>query len=391
MYSHTMTKRVMIVGGGIAGTLTATALHEAGIEAEVHEAYERASDGVGLFVTLAVNGLNSLESLGLRETVEGLGMANSRMHMFSGRTGRELGSSEMRARTTERSDLYGALRAEAERRGVPIVYGSRLVDVEHTAAGVRATFANGDVREADLLVGADGLRSRVRELLDPKAPRPRHIGLLNTGGYAHAVRMPGVEDGAAAFVFGKRCFFGGFQAPGGGVWWFANPARRAEPTRAELAAITPEAWRAELNELFADDEGPMLEVVAATPEIFPPWNTYDFPRVPIWHDDRIVIIGDAAHATSPSAGQGASMAIEDAVALARCLRQNAAPAEAFRAYEGERRARVEKVVAFGRRNGTGKAAGPIGARIRDAMMPYVMRKFATPESQSWLLDHRVPI
>lgn len=385
-----MTKRAMIIGGGIAGTLTATALHEAGIEAEVHEAYERASDGVGLFVTLAVNGLNALEAVGLRDTVEALGMATGRMRLISGRTGRELGSSAMRARTLERSDLYRALRAEAERRGVPFVYGSSMVAAESTPTGVRARFADGSVREADVLIGADGLRSRTRELLDPKAPRPRHIGLLNTGGYARGVRVPGAENGAANFVFGKRCFFGWFQAPDGDVWWFANPARRTEPSRAELAAITPAAWRAELNELFADDEGPMLDLIAATPAIFRPWNTYDFPRVPTWHDDRTVIIGDAAHATSPSAGQGASMAIEDAVTLARCLRDLPTPAEAFASYERERRARVEKVVAFGRRSGSGKAAGPIGARIRDAMMPYVLRKFATPESQAWLLDHRVP-
>jgi 2-polyprenyl-6-methoxyphenol hydroxylase-like FAD-dependent oxidoreductase len=204
------------------------------------------------------------------------------------------------------------------------------------------------------------------------------------------VRLPGAHDGSANFLFGRRCFFGWFAHPDGDVWWFANPPRPSEPGRAELAAITPGAWRAELNDLFAHDEGPMLELIAATPDIFRPWNTYDFPRVPTWHDDRTIIIGDAAHATSPSAGQGASMAIEDAVTLSRCLRESPSPAEAFAAYERERRERVEKVVAFGKRNGTGKAAGPVGARIRDAMMPYILRKFATPESQSWLLDHRVP-
>jgi hypothetical protein len=61
-------------------------------------------------------------------------------------------------------------------------------------------------------------------------------------------------------------------------------------------------------------------IIRATKEILAGWNTYDFPTVPTWHNERMIIIGDAAHAASPSSGQGASMAIKDAVVLAKCLR-----------------------------------------------------------------------
>jgi 2-polyprenyl-6-methoxyphenol hydroxylase-like FAD-dependent oxidoreductase len=294
----------------------------------------------------------------------------------------------MQARTLNRSDLYQVLRAAAVERGVEVRYGKRLVDAVRTPDGVIAHFEDGTTSTGDLLIGADGLRSRTRTLIDPAAPAARHVGLLNTGGQARGVRLE-AEPGAAHFVFGRRCFFGWLLHPDGDVWWFANPAVRNEPSRAELAAIDPGQWRQRLNELFADDIGPMLDIIAATDEIVPPWNTYDFPRVPTWHNDRMIIIGDAAHATSPSAGQGASMAMEDAVVLAMCLRDIADPSAAFAAYEQRRRTRVERIVAHGRRNGSGKAAGPIGAVIRDAMMPTIVRRFATPEALSWIHDYRI--
>jgi 2-polyprenyl-6-methoxyphenol hydroxylase-like FAD-dependent oxidoreductase len=105
----------------------------------------------------------------------------------------------------------------------------------------------------------------------------------------------------------------------------------------------------------------------------------------------VVLAGDAAHAVAPSSGQGASMAIEDAVVLGRCLadRPGDLPG-ALAAYEQARRARVEKVVAVGRRNGSGKTAGPIGAAIRDALLPLVMRMlYRKGNPQAWILDHRV--
>lgn len=73
-------------------------------------------------------------------------------------------------------------------------------------------------------------------------------------------------------------------------------------------------------ELFVDDATPAVEAIRHTEHIFAGWITYDLPSVPTWHGDRVVIIGDAAHAVSPSAGQGASMAIEDGVILAMCVR-----------------------------------------------------------------------
>ncbi|GGK95057.1 FAD-dependent oxidoreductase [Planomonospora parontospora subsp. parontospora] len=377
----------MIIGGGIAGPVTAMALRQAGIDSDVYEAYDRGADGVGAFLTLAVNGLEALRLLGLHDLVCELGVDTPRMEMSNGR-GRLLASFRQPGRTLKRADLYRALRDEAVRRGVRVHYGKRLTDAETTADGVRAVFADGSTAEGDLLVGADGLRSRTRTLIDPGAPRARHVGLLNTGGFARGVTVPG-RPGTNHFIFGRRCFFGYLVHPDGEVWWFANPPSRREPTPEELAAITPAQWRARLVELFRDDAGPMLDIIGATEHILPGWNTYDFPTVPKWSGGRMVIIGDAAHATSPSSGQGASMAIEDAVVLARCLRDVPGTRDAFAAFERLRRTRVERVVAQGRRNGSGKAPGPFGALFRDLTLPLFVRQMDRRNALAWMHDHRI--
>ncbi|HEX6683282.1 MAG TPA: FAD-dependent monooxygenase [Candidatus Limnocylindrales bacterium] len=382
-----MTKKALIIGGGIAGPVTAMALRCAGLEAVVYEAYGRGSDGVGAFLTLAPNGLAALRELDLYDTVSGLGMQSPRMRITNAK-GKLLADFATPSRTLKRADLYAALRDEAVRRGVQIEYGKRLTDAFVEGDGVTANFEDGTTAAGDLLIGADGLRSRTRTLIDPDAPRARHIGLLNTGGFASGVKVPG-KPGVQHFIFGRRCFFGYLVHPNGEVWWFANPPSPKEPTQAELAAITPSQWRARLLDLFATDTGPMLQIIEATEHIFPGWNTYDFPTVPRWSNDRMVLVGDAAHATSPSSGQGASMAIEDAVVLGQCLRDATSIPGAFATFERLRRTRVEKVVAQGKRNGSGKAPGLVGAFMRDLVMPVMMRQLEKRNALGWISDFRI--
>ncbi|SEE35764.1 2-polyprenyl-6-methoxyphenol hydroxylase [Rhodococcus jostii] len=395
MYSHFMTTSALIIGGGIAGPVTAMAMQRAGLDPVVYEAHDHGAEGVGAFLTLATNGLEGLHLLDLDHRVADIGMATRRMRIVSG-TGKPLAEFDnggltsfgTPSRTLRRADLYRTLRDEALRRGVRIEYGKQLEDARIDGDRVRAEFADGTSAEGDLLVGADGLRSRTRAILDPQAPDPRYLGLLNTGGFATGLSLDG-EPGAAHFVFGTRCFFGYLIHPGGDVWWFANPGRRVEPTAAELASITPEQQRTELIDLFSGDAGPALQIIDATDSIIRSWSTYDLPTVPTWRNERMVIIGDAAHATSPSSGQGASMAIEDAIVLARCLRDSPDITVALAAYETARRARVERIVAQGKRNGSGKAPGPVGRVIRDLTLPTIMRMVGRRDSLRWMYDYRI--
>jgi 2-polyprenyl-6-methoxyphenol hydroxylase-like FAD-dependent oxidoreductase len=148
-------------------------------------------------------------------------------------------------------------------------------------------------------------------------------------------------------------------------------------------------WRARLGELFAGDAGPAAGIIAATGDQLAAYPIFDLPAVPRWHRDRLVILGDAAHATSPSSGQGASLAIEDAVTLARCLRDIEPAASAFAAYDRLRRARVERVVAYSARIGQSKTPGTVGRWLRDLAMPFALKAFASPKAQRWLYDYPV--
>jgi FAD-dependent urate hydroxylase len=388
----------IIVGGGLAGTATALALRRAGIGATVHESNPSGADDVGAWLTLAGNGMDALTTLGIAEEVAAEGFATPRMTLRTG-SGRELvefasgvaRADGLLAQTIRRPDLYRVLRDATTRGGVPITYGRRLVDVETLRDGrVRAHFADGSGATGDLLIGADGLRSRTRTLIDPAARAARYTGLLNVGGYARGLdlgRPPGVLD----FCFGRGCFLGHVTSPQGDVWWFTNPPS-PEPGRGELARMSEQDWRTRLRDLFADDDLAMRELLEASDELFAGWPTYDIPKVSTWHRDGMVLVGDAVHAASPASGQGASMAFEDAVTLALCLRDRPSTSDAFATYERLRRRRVEAVVARGKRTGDAKAPGPVGRWVRDHLvMPLVAasRKRTGPTRDEWLTGHHI--
>jgi 2-polyprenyl-6-methoxyphenol hydroxylase-like FAD-dependent oxidoreductase len=115
------------------------------------------------------------------------------------------------------------------------------------------------------------------------------------------------------------------------------------------------------------------------------------PVVERWSNERMIVIGDAAHATAPSAGQGAAMSLEDAVILAKCLRDTRNVSAAFALFESARRARVERIVKYGARSANSKAAGPVARKIRDALLPVVFRRMERNggRSMAWLQGHHI--
>jgi 2-polyprenyl-6-methoxyphenol hydroxylase-like FAD-dependent oxidoreductase len=391
--------RAIIIGAGVAGTVSALALAKAGWEPQIYEAYDH-SAGLdhGVFLTLAVNGLDALAAVDAADAVGVLGFPTGKIRFFTGR-GRSLGAMDIGprlpdgsvTRSLRRAELYATLYGLCSQKGIAITHGKRLIDAEPHGAGVVASFADGTAAEGDVLIGADGLRSTVRSLLDSDAPKPRYTGMGNVGGFC---RLTGIEPdgGDYRMIWGKRCFFGYTVAPDGEVWWFANPPSKQPLTTAQIQASSTADIKARLADLFRDDRGPAADIVGATTGHILMGNQYDVPRVPTWHRDNIIVIGDAAHAVSPSTGQGVSLACEDAVILARCLSDASSAADAFEGYEQMRRARVERVTEWGSKMGGTKTAGSIARVIRDLALPHILAKGSTPQAmdkQAWLFNHHV--
>ena len=378
----TSVRNAMIIGGGIAGPATAMALQMAGIDPVVYEARPATADQTGAFLTVASNGISALRVLEAGQAILDEGFPTPSITL-RGCTGKQLGANSTgltlpdgtASHTIKRADLYRALHEQTRQRGIPAEFGKRLVTAEQAGRRVRAVFADGGSAEADLLIGCDGVHSAVRQVIDPGAPRPRYLGLINIGGYASGVSVDS-KPGSYEMIFGRRAFFGYALAPDGEVWWFANVPQASEPARGELQATDPEEWRRRLLGLFAGDAGPAVRLIEATPQLSPASPIHAVPHLPVWYRDRMIVIGDAAHAPSPTSGQGASLSIEDAVVLAQCLRDLPTPAAAFARFEAARRHRVERIVKWAARISSSKAAGPVGRVIRDALMPVFMRMAA---------------
>jgi 2-polyprenyl-6-methoxyphenol hydroxylase-like FAD-dependent oxidoreductase len=267
-------------------------------------------------------------------------------------------------------------------------YGKRLLEYRETGNGVVARFEDGGEAEADVLIGADGIHSRVRSLMDPAAPGPRYTGLLSIGGVVPASGLAAAPD-TMHMVYGRRAFFGYTVRADGEAWWFANSGLQREPERGTIGAIATSDWKRTLGQLFADDPPFIRDLIEST-EVIGATPIHDMPSLPRWHSGRVVLLGDAAHAVSPSAGQGASMAMEDAFVLAKCLRDFDAPQQAVARFEEIRRGRTERIVATGRRRGAYKApTSRAGLVLRDLLMPLAFRLFATEKSVAWIYDHEI--
>lgn len=387
-------RTAVVIGGGVAGPATAMALVKAGIDATVFEATVESKDARGVMLTLAPNGIDALRTIDAEESALAAGFPTPGITLRT-HTGKRLGVTPTgtlpdgtTSHTLRRPDLARALRDEAVARGIEVVRGKRLVDAHKEGDGVRAVFEDGTESRADILVGCDGVHSTVRRLVDPTAPAPSYTGLLTTGGYASDVTVSDVS-GSYEMIFGKRAFFGYATAPDGEVWWFVNIPREDEPRRGEVEAISTAEWRRQFAELYAEDAGPALSVVAASRDVAPMTPVHTFPHLGHWHSGRMVVVGDAAHAPSPTSGQGASLAVEDAVVLAMSLRDHGSVESAFAHFESARRPRVEKIIKAAARINNNKAPGAFGRLMRDLVLPPILRMTADTKSAREVIAHHL--
>jgi 2-polyprenyl-6-methoxyphenol hydroxylase-like FAD-dependent oxidoreductase len=392
METQERAQRVILIVCGIAGPALGMFLARAGIRSVICEARQGAADREGAFLGVAPNGMNVLAELGVDTAVEAVA-APCHAFEFRNAADRRIGVIDRtedgarfgaRLQMVRRAELHEVLVEAAIARGIEVRFGRELVAIDAGDPDViSARFSDGSVERGAALIGCDGLRSRTRELALPDAPAPSYAGLLDLAGFARCPPAP-LEVGVNVMVFGRRAFFGAFKTGAGEVWWFHNGGAE----RSDGLARHPDAMRAWLVDLHREDPPWIREVIASTDTLLGPYGLHDILSMPRWHVGRVCLIGDAAHAATPSAGQGASMALEDAMVLAQCLRDGPSPSLAFAAFERARRARVEEIVKHSRRSGSGKAvAGPVSAWFRDRMIGAFLRLGARTQDRHYA--HRI--
>jgi 2-polyprenyl-6-methoxyphenol hydroxylase-like FAD-dependent oxidoreductase len=373
----TQTQRAIVIGSGIGGPALALFLKRGGIEPQIFEAYPGPTTIGGGF-QIAPNGMRVLPALGLAEEVTRAGAPSSEFR-FRNHHGRTIGHIDLSrcgaGVTIMRAAFQRILLDAAERDGLTITYGKRLCAIDDTAAEVTAHFEDGTTARGDVLIAADGVHSRARGLILPHHARPQYTGMLGVGGLIDAATVYADPADASQlnFTMGARLQFGyaslSASQPRWG-WWCHLP-QEAELSRHDLQSMTDDAMRARVLEAFSGWHAPIEAFVSATDRIMRT-AIYDVPPLPTWHVGRVMLLGDAAHAMSPAGGQGASLALEDAMVLGQRLADRTIPIDrAFADVESLLRSRAEQTVALARENDERqlKEFGAVGRWLRDRAFP----------------------
>jgi 2-polyprenyl-6-methoxyphenol hydroxylase-like FAD-dependent oxidoreductase len=345
---------VIVAGGGIGGLSTAIALRRAGHEVVTLERAARL-ESVGAGITLFANAMNALDRLGVADVVRAAGAPASRSTILTsdGHKLTNLPADLLEgAVAIHRGDLQAALvQAAGEIR-----LGAELVSAQQSEDEVTAILTGTEER-GDLLVGADGLWSRVRAAVTPAAPR--YAGYTAYRGVSPARVEPGRLT--ESWGIGERF---GLVDIGSRTYWFATA------NAPEGETDDPAERKAELIRRFGAWHHPIKTILEATPEPAILRNDIHYlDPLARWSEGRIVLLGDAAHASTPGIGQGAAQAIEDAVVLANQLAHHDDPQEALARYEQLRRPRVELVLKLSRRaDAAAQLTSPLGRRTRNAII-----------------------
>jgi 6-hydroxynicotinate 3-monooxygenase len=340
--------RVAIVGGGLGGTTAAILLQRAGYDVTV---YEQAPGLVrlGAGINLDPQTMRIMRRLGLEERLMAIGRVSETRFSLDGITG----AVTFEAPVARYPELYGGNHFSIHRGDLQEILGAavapgivrlgkRLTGIAEAGDIVRLSFADGSAAEADLVIGADGINSRIREiLLGPEQP-------IYTGVVAYRAVFPTrllgdfrPADHVKWWTQG-RYFLSYYLTKSRDEFYFMTAAPEPEWGFADFAPMPADMAR--LRAHFGDFHPDVQRILQACPSAIR-WPVLEREPFPFWSRGRIVLLGDACHPMAPHMGQGAAMAFEDAVVLVRCIEAvgSQSPEEAFRLYEAQRFERASKV------------------------------------------------
>lgn len=337
-------RKFIVIGGGIAGLCTAIALRNKGFEAEVYEsAVQLKEAGAGLGV--GANALKAMQRLGIGDKLLEKGRV-----LKAARIVNEKGELIAKTDSVKVSSLFGTDNITIHRADLLHILAESLPDgcirtnkkcvgiSQQPGGGVLVSFQDGTTTTGDGLIAADGIRSSIRQQLIPEAV-PRYAGYTCWRSVVKGVPT-GYETGAFTETWGSKGRFGIVPLQGDRIYWFAC-VNAASPRDPKLSGFRTK----ELIELFSGYHAPIRELLERTDDGALLHNDiYDLKPINRFAFGSVVLVGDAAHVTTPNLGQGAGQAMEDAVFLAECLARHSVVEEAFARFEQLRLSRTHKIV-----------------------------------------------
>ena len=331
---------ISIVGGGIAGLTAAIALEKTGLSPVVFEAAATV-EPLGAGLVLASNAMKALKELGIAEAImkKGSLLDSFTINDQSGKPIFKKNSEDIKLAygldnfAIHRAELHQALLSHLKE--VPVHTNMRALSANQDEQGVRITFEDGTVHASDYLIVADGIHSPIRQALAPGSI-PRYAGYTCWRAVIDGIDLD-LHD--AYETWGHKGRFGYVPMDGKKLYWFAcinAPQQSPVMKPYGIAALFAQ---------FKNFHTPIPKIISSTKDENLIWNDImDLKPLKQYAFGKIVLIGDAAHATTPNLGQGACMAIEDAVILAREMNKNHNYTEAFKNYEKRRLKRTHYII-----------------------------------------------
>ncbi|MDO1449087.1 FAD-dependent monooxygenase [Rhodocytophaga aerolata] len=336
-------KTIAILGGGIGGLCTAIALQKKGFQVNIYESAP-VLKALGAGLGLAANAVKALTDLGMGEELLQAGAVLTSFEILAenGKLITKTNSLEVSKKfgtdnvTIHRADLHHLLVQQLQPH--TLVLGKACKDFEQSSTGVRIFFKDGSEAKGDYLIAADGIHSVVRKKLVPGSV-PRYAGYTCWRAVIEG-QPEGFHKQKATETWGSKGRFGIVPLSQNRIYWFA--CKNAPYQDTHYAKFTTK----ELSDNFKDYHQPIPNILAMTTDEQLIWNDIiDIKPIKQFAFGKVLLCGDAAHATTPNMGQGACQAIEDAVILANCMSVYATDLEkAFQVFEQKRISRTTRIV-----------------------------------------------
>jgi 2-polyprenyl-6-methoxyphenol hydroxylase-like FAD-dependent oxidoreductase len=357
---------IAIIGGGIGGLTTALALRRFGFEPQVFEQAPQLLE-VGAAIAMWPNALRVLQRLGVGETViDRAGLIAAVCWRSSG--GKVLNCARLPiknvpAAALHRADLHSTLLHALPEHTIHL--GHTFQEYKNDGNKIRISFSEHHTINCDVLIGADGLHSRVREQLLDDSP-PVFRGYTVWRGVTDC-QPTELQSGFAVEVQGRGQRFGIGPVGLGRLGWWASANEKTTSGTPELED------QARLMDLFAGWWAPVVQLIEETaPAAILRTPAFDRSSTRTWGNGRMTLLGDAIHPTTPNLGQGGCMAVEDALVLARCLAKYADASLALRRYEALRQARTSALATYSRLYGSvGQWESHFGVLLRSVALSLV--------------------